>query len=88
MGEKDRPEAEGPLDSLLEEVAREVLMKEGLLQAPQASLVRPWAKEGGFVNLHPVLLERIVDATPILEEIMRRRRGLSLEDLLAEEDLD
>jgi cell division inhibitor SulA len=86
MGEKDRPEAEGPLDSLLEEVAREVLMKEGLLQAPQASLVRPWAKEGGFVNLHPVLLERIVDATPILEEIMRR--GLSLEDLLAEEDLD
>jgi hypothetical protein len=33
-----------------------------------------------------VLLERIVDATPILEEIMRR--GLSLEDLLAEEDLD
>ena len=86
MGEKDRPEAEGPLDSLLEEVAREVLMKEGLLQAPQASLVRPWAKEGGFVNIHPVLLERIVDATPILEEIMRR--GLSLEDLLAEEDLD
>lgn len=61
-------------------------MKEGLLQAPQASLVRPWAEEGGFVNLHPVLLERIVDATPILEEIMRR--GLSLEDLLAEEDLD
>jgi hypothetical protein len=86
MGEKDRPEAEGPLDSLLEEVAREVLMKEGLLQAPQASLVRPWAVEGGFVNIHPVLLERIVDATPILEEIMRR--GLSLEDLLAEEDLD
>jgi hypothetical protein len=85
MGEKDRPEAEGPLDSLLEEVAREVLMKEGLLQAPQASLVRPWAEEGGFVDLHPVLL-RIVDATPILEEIMRR--GLSLEDLLAEEDLD
>jgi len=85
MREKDRPEAEGPLDSLLEEVAREVLMKEGLLQAPQASLVRPWAEEGGFVNIHPVLL-RIVDATPILEEIMRR--GLSLEDLLAEEDLD
>ena len=85
MGEKDRPEAEGPLDSLLEEVAREVLMKEGLLQAPQASLVRPRAEEGGFVDLHPVLL-RIVDATPILEEIMRR--GLSLEDLLAEEDLD
>jgi cell division inhibitor SulA len=86
MGEKDRPEAEGLLGSLLEEVAREVLMKEGLLQAPQASLVRPWAEEGGFVDLHPVLLERIVDATPILEEIMRR--GLSLEDLLAEEDLD
>jgi hypothetical protein len=83
--EKDRPEAEGPLDSLLEEVAREVLMKEGLLQVPQASLVRPWAEEGGFVDLHPVLLE-IVDATPILKEIMRR--GLSLEDLLAEEDLD
>jgi hypothetical protein len=86
MGEKDKPEAEGLLDSLLEEVAREVLMKEGLLQAPQASLVRPRAEEWGFVNLHPVLLERIVDATPILEEIMRR--GLSLEDLLAEEDLD
>jgi hypothetical protein len=33
-----------------------------------------------------VLLERIVDATRILEEIMWR--GLSLEDLLAEEDLD
>jgi hypothetical protein len=48
--------------------------------------VRPWAEEGGFVDIHPVLLERIVDATPILEEIMRR--GLSLEDLLAEEDLD
>mgnify|MGYP000089881072 FL=1 len=82
MGEKDDTRAESHLDSILEEVARGVLTEEGLVQGPRASLVRPWAEEGGLVDLHPALLERI-DATPLLEEILRR--GLSLEDLLAEE---